>query len=821
MKWLSTEETKARIERLHQPELLFQIYALSLFADDVFYAPDFVPSDDWCETVALSSAGKELLSDLHKTGIKFSEPIEHFILLRLFYHRDLFIDYENTDASRLLNLLNGIHKSGRGKWPYVYGNLLYHKFNDIYEGNRTETLDPESAGMLLSDTPQGVFQVGTILSGPFGFVESAEQRTIPPTLRLPLWHCSDPGCQARHFVILEQHRNECKKALNTFVRHVLDNLGRPSEWARALLGIYRRGKWPNGRPYYDLPAVVGDCIIGRDREVLCVRALRSPHNLRLSAVIREAKNVEGSPEKITSALSPEEQHQLLLLLTDKDIVNLVDELLCRKEIRIPPSELRNPKTYTYGHVRDNDSQLSSLGIRSTGHPPIIELSALIWNAYKELGITDDLSWRVRGHIGTSLRHSVMEFIRSHGPKAGVKELILPSRDVTSYIGEYLTFQIFPKEDEDATCTRLLWKFGFNLARYEDEYFILRNRIAQFRDRVLQMPPQPNEDERARIRSIGVNLFVSVEQFLENILCYNVWLLTSDHFTGTNFCFSKQEAESAVLKVLGAEIKSGDESLKWSAEGANTLGALLAYLQAFRNWLKERPNTDNSAINRNQADYPHYSSDTLWIFPFEHTQLWADTDPRVMAEYVDLFDKVCIQIAQADLPSVRNGLDHWREENAFPEADKMLACVSRLQQVVDIADSKRLIPKLFWGVKEGRDADGNICYTFADYRDVSVSIWEPSPVFGGPKKSIGIPYLIAPFDFLNLPNSMLVFLVSPRTEYQEYWKNYPRRRIIPQNVHGDVGEVSSHTEGEPADAPGCLQFAERAQSAQRDRATGSS
>lgn len=809
MKWLSAAETEARIEQLRQPELLFRIYSLSLFAGAAFYAADFVPSNDWCETVALSSAGKEFLSSLHKAGIKFSEPIEHFVLLRLFYHRDLFIDYENTDASRLLNLLKGIHKSGRGRWPYVFGNRLYHKFNDIYAGNRTETLDPESAEILLSDTPQGVFQVGTILSGPLGFVESAEQRTIPPTLQLPLWHCSDPGCQARHLVRLQKHRNESTKALTTFVRHLQDSFGLPSEWHRPLMWIYRRGKWPNGRPYFDLPAVLADCIIGRDREVLCLRALRSSHNMRLSAVIREAKNVEGSPEKITSALSPEEQHQLLLLLTDKDIVNLVDELVCRKEIRIPPSELRKPKTYAYGKVRDNDSQLSSLGMRSTGHPPIIELAALIWNAYTELGITNDLAWRVRGHIGTSLRHSVMNFIRSRGPKAGVKELILPSRDVTSHIGEYLKFQIFPEEDEDTTCSRLLWKFGFNLARYEDDYVILQNRIAEFRELVLQMPPQPNEGERARVRAIGVNLFVSAEQFLENMLCYNAWLLMSDHFTGTNFCFAEQEAQSAVLKVLGAEIKSGNESLKWNAERGNTLGVLLTYLQAFRNWLKERPNTDKSAIKRRPEDYPHYSIDTLWVFPFEHTQLWADAAPEVMALYADLFDKMCVQIAQADLPSIRNGLDHWRDENEFPGADKMLACVSRLQQVVDTADSKRLIPKLFWGVNQEQDDDGNICHTFADYRHVTVSIWDPSPVCAGSKKSFGVPYLIAPFDFLNQPNSTLIFLVSPRTEYREYWKNYPRRRVIKQSVGCGVEEVSSQTEGEAADAPGCSQFAERA------------
>ena len=110
--------------------------------------------------------------------------------------------------------------------------------------------------------------------------------------------------------------------------------------------------------------------------------------------------------------------------------------------------------------------------------------------------------------------------------------------------------------------------------------------------------------------------------------------------------------------------------------------------------------------------------------------------------------------------------------------RMLACVSRLQQVVDMADSERLLPKLFWATKTEQDADGNVCHTFADYRDAPLSLWGPSPVLPGPVKKFAAPYLIAPFDFLNQPRSTLVFLVSPRTEYREYWKDYPRRRVIP-------------------------------------------
>ena len=798
VKWLSAVDVDTKIiNKTTDQEVLFEAYALSLFTDHALYCAEFTPSEAWAEMVVPTDSGREILQALDNAGHRFSRHVQLFTLFRLFYHRDLLIDHHTTDIEGILGLLRSIHAKAQAQWPYVFGNRLYNKFNDTYNKNQTDSLEAKDSHVLLSGTSQGVFQVGNIVSGPLGFLHSEEKRTLPPTLRLPLWHCSDPGCQARHSVRLEQHKNECWQALTTYIRYIVDTWGPPSEWHKPIFFIYRRDRWTNGRPYNDLPAVIGDCLIGPERTTLCLHALRSPHNRQLITALREANRSTGKPEEVASDLTPEEQHQLLLLLPDKDIIHMIDEIVCQREIRIPPSELRLSKTYAYGQSSDFESQFSSLGIRSTKHSALIELSALIWNTYEALRISDELLWRVRGHAGTTLRHSVVDFVRLHGPEAAVRELILPSRDVTKSIAESLTFSVRTNESEDLTCSRLLWKLGFNTARYEDEYVLLRDRIAKFRKQVLQMSPDPSEDERASVRSCGVNLFVSVEQFLENMLCYNVWLMASDHFTGTKFQYTKQDALITVGQALGMEIQSGDETIHWATDGTNTIGALLAYFNAFRTWLKGRSDADKSDVKRREADYPHYAKDTLLVFPFEHKQLWADTTPEIMAAYMDLLDKMAVQIAQSELTAVRNGLDHKREDNAFPSSDTMLACVSRLQQVVDMADSKRLLPKLYWCIKSEQDADGNVCDTFADYRGSTHSLWTPSPVCAAPKKMFITPYIIAPFDFLNQPNSIMIFLVSPKTEYREYWKDYPRRRIIPpeNNTRDETGIGIENGNGE--------------------------
>jgi hypothetical protein len=796
MTWRSAQELEDSIAQLPQAESedLSRAFALSLFVGNALYAPDFEPAGDWVEAIVPSPSGTDLLAELHNTGIQYSDSIEYFTLLRIFYHHEILVDYTKTDEHRILDLLTRVHQSGKGHWPYVFGNYLYHKFNDVYSGNRTASLDPASSNLLLAGTPEGVFQVGTLLVGPLGCVESLERRTVEPTLRLALWHCSDPGCQARHVVCLEQNQSSCTQALNAMGRHLADRLGPASEWRRAILGADRKTKWPSGRPYYDLPAAIGDCILGRERSAACLKALRSSYYQRLWALIERAKGIRGDPDQLVSKLSAEEQHQLLLVLPDKQLIEIVDALVSQKTIKIPPSEHRQPKTYAPGWPSDTRTQLSALGLRSNGHPPIVELAAQIWNAYERLGLTDDLAWRVRNHEGSTLRHSIMNFIRLRGPEAAVDDFVLPSKAVTASICDQMYLKILPEEDHVGVRRRLLWKLGFTLARYEDDYQLLRNRIAEFREVVLHLPQQPNEDERARVRSVGVNLFVSVEQFLESLLCFNVWLLSSDHFTGTRFVFTRQDAVASVSRVLGTQVQSGEQVFTWSNSGANALGVLLVYLGAFREWLRSRRDADTSAIRRDPADYPHYSKDTVYVFPFRHVEFWADIAPEVFTGYASVIDRLCGQIGQAELPSVRNGIDHKREEDSFPETDRMLACSSRLQEVLDIADSRLLVPKLFWAINAERDTYGNTSERLADYRNVTVSLWDPSPVVAKPGVYFGNPYIVAPFDFLNQPNSTLAFLVSPRTEYREYWKNYPRRRVIPS-----VGSATNApSTGDPAD-----------------------
>ena|ERR1039457_5186849 len=91
MTWMSAQELKDSITKLPNTESdqLFRAFALSLFVRNAFYSPDFEPVEDWAGAVTLTRSGTELLAELHEAGIRYSESVEYFTLLRIFYHHAL------------------------------------------------------------------------------------------------------------------------------------------------------------------------------------------------------------------------------------------------------------------------------------------------------------------------------------------------------------------------------------------------------------------------------------------------------------------------------------------------------------------------------------------------------------------------------------------------------------------------------------------------------------------------------------------------------------------------------------------------------------
>jgi hypothetical protein len=143
-------------------------------------------------------------------------------------------------------------------------------------------------------------------------------------------------------------------------------------------------------------------------------------------------------------------------------------------------------------------------------------------------------------------------------------------------------------------------------------------------------------------------------------------------------------------------------------------------------------------------------------------------------YINEFSSICKLIGQANLSSVRNGIDHMRDEKNFPPIDTMIACASRLKQASEIACKKRYFPNILWLSEYRINRDGYVEYKLVDSTNETIIIQGPSMFKGTGAPTINRPCLISPVRLSEYPNSNLVFRYEQTNEYNSYWDGYPRR-----------------------------------------------
>jgi hypothetical protein len=463
-----------------------------------------------------------------------------------------------------------------------------------------------------------------------------------------------------------------------------------------------------------------------------------------------------------------------MVLSDQELINIIDECVMSATVRVPPKEVRRsierpPSLYPN---YDAGSELSSLGLRSINELPIINLASLIWKAYDECDNLNDLDWRIRNQPTISTTTALVDYIRQNSPSHAVQSLILSSEPVTRRIASDLCLSL-EKAGSELLIPRILWKFGFDLPRYDDKYQRLRKRLDSFKETIINIGGINSEEDREAIRSAGVNLFVSLEEFLEELVVYNLWLLSSDHLLKTDFVYEHSEARRSVSKVLGEELRIGDTIFRWNSDGENTLGVTLCFLQETVDWANRVLSTDPTTALKSEEDLPHYITEAVRPFPFIHDALWADSDHQALIRLIDEFGSITKQIFQSNLAAIRNGLDHKRDESRFPTVNDMLAFEVKFRDAFDRADRLRFIPKSFWLISKAIDSFGQIEYVFSDYAGKKLVTRGPSSVMIT-EPNFGHPHLFAPGNLLGLPNSHLHFSIKDTSKYSEYWDGYPRR-----------------------------------------------
>jgi hypothetical protein len=801
--WHSRADIEKLLEDIEGIDRLSAAYSLAYCYENAVFDANYKPSVQWTAAVVLTDDGQTCLDQCASQCEVFPSPDLRLALFAVFFNQELLIDWQRSDLDTIAQLLNDDVLTHSLCYPFRFGRSLYDRFFETVTGGQTDHLPAPDTAALLHDTPQGVYQVGQFLIGPLGLLQSMDNRYLPPSMHVPLWHCSDSGCGALHNVTLESPKLPVVQAYTTLKRSFRDKFGKASEWHGALAGLHRGKSRLPGRNLYNLPVLIADCIIGMERTRLLERVIASQSGPAVRKAIAECPRAKqaasGTPGEIAARFSADEQLQLLMVVTDREIASYLDDCILNGVFDIPVSESRAPKSRpTQFSFLDTKSELSSLGVRSVQPAPLAFLCSVLWKAYADSDMSDDLAWRLRAGSG-SVQAALFDYVRTNGAPQAYRELVLPSRPVFDYVCKSVdAWPGISRETAERQVAYLLWKTGFNEPRHHEFALRFRARLDQFREVLLGTLSIESEDDRERIRSSGVNLFVSAEEFLDGLISFNTWLLATDHFLKSKFVFSIADARRSVSDSLGTSLPGDGGDIHWNVAGDNALGTLLRYMDEMVRWIRSLEAADRTVVQRPKDDYPHYADHPFRPFPFRHSQLWADANIGEFRRYVDGLEAIVKLVGRSELAYVRNGIDHRREEGRFPSLDKMLACVDRLKEAFELADVHRYLPKSYWLLRKATDRAGATEYEFRDHRDRPLSVFGPPAVSGLRAVGFKNPYVVAPHNLLGLPNAMLVFGVREDSEYSRYWQDYPKRRFITSkiNLTDEPDEGREEPEGGP-------------------------
>ncbi len=777
--WHAAPEIKEYIKNSSDRSSIIEAASLRTFFRNALFSPEYKPDARWPSAVSPSTSGISMLKQANVEYDKDSAAIA-MSMFCLFHHHTLFINPGACNLDTIREILNHELSTGKLRLPHRFGLSLYNKFNDTYKGDRTDHLIPSEAWQLLEGMDQGVYQVGRYISGPLGLIEVEHRRYIPPSRAVVLWHCSDPGCEATHSMILMPFEEEITRITTLVRKKLTDDLGPASEWPAALSNFIGEDIPTEPYTYFDIPCLLADCVTGGELIAITRQSLggaRAKHIRQLLSSLKTNAPIitKGSADEIARSLKVEHQLQLLFSLPNKDLAELIDQGVFNNLIDVPLAELRRSFNRPPSLSGIPRCEISKLGVRCSSEEPLEDLGALIWSAYSSLNKETELNWRLKNRSGAPTRSALLAYLCNESPKNAVKELILPSQEITAYICEKV--RISSERAADGDADHLLWKIGFDIPKFSDTIPLLRRRLDVFYQELLAVRSPAAETDREKIRSAGVNLFVSIEAFLEIALCYNVWLLASDHFTKTKFSYDPSSAKTKVTEILGSEITSGEGTLYWSTEKTNTLGVVTAYISSAVKWMASLSTINKASLVRADVDMPHFANSNFRAFPLRHNQFWADCDQTALEKMIGDFKEIATQIARSNLANIRNGLDHHRTPANFPQLAEMFTFVAQFREAVDKLEAGNLFPCELWLNEIKQDRFGRIEYTFINYSGRTQITFGPSFALGLPDIKLDVPLIIAP-NLLGVPNAELYLKLREKSTHTEYWCNYPRRRKLP-------------------------------------------
>lgn len=776
--WKSRYQTNALIQESLERDSIYSMYCLSSILSSCWMNQSLVFDQEWDNAIHLNEYGTKVIDDLEEIR-DVPEEIKKLALFMIFFHEDIFIDTERSDIDKISLLINKMISADSIRFPNFLGRNLYDKFAEQDKWYAKSHLSPEESDELLSGVPNGIFQIGNWIVGPLGLLNIGEIRYSPTTTDVPLWHCPNIDCEGYHKAKLYSYRNNLFWCINTINSHLKNKSSlQKSEWRGSILSS-KESLGTGIEKYYNIITFLGDAIVGDELDKLMIRMLKSNNRSKLAEILKKLNQhnlIKGHPDEIVNNLNSSQKIQLICLLHNKEIVLLLDKCIINEEIVISPYDLRRPKISPPKKSKDClGIEVSRFGSRLSQLNSFEYLVDIIWSSYITIDSLDDLAWKISVRDRKINKDDLIKYIRGADIYKIISELIVNDRKVSVAVCEMIDLGVDFLIESDLAVKMIAYKIGFNPLFEEVKYKTMQSRIDSFFNTIISFSKISKEEDREQIRSSGVNLFVAVEEFLEEIVVYNTWLISSDHYAETKFKYDYIKAREHVINILGEVIESGDSKIKWSALGGNTLGTAFTYFAGLIRWLKEKRLEDRSKYLKDLRKLPSILKLDGSKFYLKHSQLWADTNETQFSTYIEDLEDIYRALNESKFISIRNSIDHKRDDGEFPDLESLLNCVNQVRRAFILANSGRFVPKSFHMCRSQRDEYDRREYMLSDYDQNIIIRYGPEMYEGMPKYTFGLPIIISPGDLLGHSNVYLNFLPQKRSAYSDYWEGFPIRK----------------------------------------------
>jgi len=754
---------------------------------------NYNPSIRYNEAIVLSETGEKILVHLKKQFALTDDFVSDGKLALLINSKNN-IDLELTDVDKLIEVVSSEIIEKSLLYPYFFGRELYDKFFDLFNNNKE--LNEEDTSKLLTLTPIGVFQIGNILIGPFGVIKSTEIRYIPPTSNrnYPLWHSVDKSDKKLHQTSFKTYHHKIHDFLSE-IRNLDSNLSLSYQFS-----IYE-----NKNPY-DLNRINSLVFLlgtfpTEELRLLFSKIIDCHKEIREYLPQREefVNMWKGNGEKISAHLNHNQCLQLILLCKDEFILKHLEKLIFEGIIHIPETEIRRPKTsfITFSEfvIRTECSKYgfrSLIKINNETNTALIRLRNLIENLYSTEEEKQRLNWKLRDIEGNNMYEKLGKYLLVKHPRQIIVELVF---DNSKYVHEtfgFLKYGDFDKDlevsKEDYYINKILWKLGFDISVYPAYQTIFWKRQDQFL-KVLKSKQIYNEDDKELIRSAGVNYFVSLEEILDYGLSFITWTLLSDHYLTSNFIFNLEEAREFTAKVINEnKYKINDtDFLVLDKDGKNTLYPLIKSFHILANICKEYMDSKEE-YKRDESEYPDFYKKTeIYLFPFEHKKLLLDLNPDDVERIINLLNEISFILESNDVSNVRNRIKHNRPIHEFPKSNELETTYKAIYDVAKKMETEGILPTVY--IKFGNEIDefGRGFIKYKNYKSEVLLISNSSRFIksGMPlykKLQVCLPNV-------HIKNSIekLRFGYLEKTEYSNYWSNYPKIKVKDEDIESSYDE----------------------------------